>query len=168
MRLLICLFTMALLLVGTPAAAMESWENNLIIDLPIGNDIITSDWNELECLATNIYHEARSESSLGQELVAQVTVNRMNHTSFPDTVCGVVRQSRQFSWTHDGKSDQITDRAAYEKAYIIAIEYLHLKKTAKVKHANVLLNYHADWVAPNWDNLTIALAVGSHIFYKRG
>lgn len=32
---------------------------------------------ELECLALNIYHEARSESLAGQYAVADVTVNRV-------------------------------------------------------------------------------------------
>lgn len=53
---------------------------------------------EVDCLAKNIYHEARGESELGQKAVAWVTLNRTENPSFPDTVCGVVLQSHQFSW----------------------------------------------------------------------
>ena len=34
---------------------------------------------ERECLALNIYHEARGEPIVGQEAVAYVTINRMHH-----------------------------------------------------------------------------------------
>jgi N-acetylmuramoyl-L-alanine amidase len=52
---------------------------------------------ELECLAKVVYHEARGEPSEGQIAVAHVVMNRVAHDSFPDTICGVVRQKKQFS-----------------------------------------------------------------------
>ncbi len=146
----------------------ETWRDNIAIDLPKGNDVMTADWNEVECLAVNIYHESRNQSQLGQELVAQVVVNRMENRHYPNTACEVIRQSYQFSWTHDGKSDQVRDRVAYEKAYTTAIEYLLLKKVADVENAKRLLNYHADYVNPGWYNLTVAVVEGAHIFYTRG
>ena len=54
---------------------------------------------EVGCLALNIYHEARDESHDGQVAVAAVTLNRMQSASYPDTICGVVWQPHQFSWT---------------------------------------------------------------------
>lgn len=167
MRTLICLFVLALLLVATRMAAAETWENNLIIDLPEGHDILTADWNELECLAANIYHEARGESTLGQELVAQVTVNRVNSKYYPDTTCGVVRDDRQFSWTQDGRSDQIKNRTAYEKAYRIAIKYLYIGKKANVANAEEILNYHTVEIDPEWHTLEATYDVGRHRFYRR-
>lgn len=84
------------------------------------------DEDELQCLAKNIYHEARGESRQGKLAVANVTLNRVHSDRFPDTVCGVVYQARysrwwleakgklvpirnqcQFSWYCDGKSDRI-------------------------------------------------------------
>lgn len=81
---------------------------------------------ELDCLAKNIYHEARGESREGKIAVAHVTMNRVNSKRFPNTVCGVVHQAVystwwleargrkvpvrnkcQFSWYCDGKSDRI-------------------------------------------------------------
>ena len=56
--------------------------------------------NQLECMALNIYHEARGEEPLGQVAVAQVVMNRVQHDWFPDTICDVVYQGSQFSWTH--------------------------------------------------------------------
>jgi spore germination cell wall hydrolase CwlJ-like protein len=144
----------------------ETWRTNLAIDLPKGNDIMTADWNELECMAVNIYQESRNQSQLGQELVAQVVVNRMKMKWWPETACGVVRQAYQFSWTHDGKSDRIVDREAYERAYHIAVEYLYLKKQADLPHAEQIVNYHNHTVAPNWTNMALVETVGDHQFYR--
>lgn len=84
------------------------------------------DSTELDCLAKNIYHEARGESRKGQIAVAHVTLNRVHSSKFPNTICGVVHQAVyskwwleakgkkvpvrnkcQFSWYCDGKSDEI-------------------------------------------------------------
>lgn len=145
---------------------VETWRNNILVDVPKGHDVMTADWNDLECLAVNIYHEARGEPKLGQELVAQVVVNRMNKKWWPETACGVIRQAYQFSWTHDGKSDQVVDMGAYKEAYLIAIEYLRLKKQADVPHASQIVNYHNHTVNPNWTNMTPVQAKGKHQFYR--
>ena len=47
---------------------------------------------QLECLAMNIYREAGHENFEGKVAVAQVTMNRASHPSFPKDVCGVVYQ----------------------------------------------------------------------------
>ena len=39
---------------------------------------------ELMCLAKNIYHEARSETTNGMLAVAHVTINRVNSSKFPN------------------------------------------------------------------------------------
>ncbi len=75
---------------------------------------------EIRCLALNIYHEARGEPHHGQLAVALVTMNRVRSDKYPDTVCGVVWQRRQFSWTHDGRSDRPRERAAWQRALQIA------------------------------------------------
>ena len=66
----------------------------------------------LMCLALNVYFEARSDTMTGQYAVAQVVINRVQSSKFPDDVCSVVKQSRndgtcQFSWYCDGKKDII-------------------------------------------------------------
>jgi N-acetylmuramoyl-L-alanine amidase len=51
------------------------------------------------CLALALYYEARSETLDAQLLVAEVVVNRVKHEDFPATICEVVYQPNQFSWT---------------------------------------------------------------------
>ena len=46
----------------------------------------------LMCLALNIYHEAKNQSFIGQVAVAQVVMNRVKDTRYPNTVCEVVKQ----------------------------------------------------------------------------
>jgi spore germination cell wall hydrolase CwlJ-like protein len=65
--------------------------------------------DDLFCMIQNVYHESRGEDALGQAAVAHVTLNRVCSSAYPDTVCGVVWQKGQFSWTEDGKSDHMTD-----------------------------------------------------------
>jgi spore germination cell wall hydrolase CwlJ-like protein len=77
--------------------------------------------DELGCLVANIYHEARGEVALGQAAVAHVTLNRVRSPAYPDSVCGVVWQSGQFSWAEDGRSDRMTDIDAICQAVDIAL-----------------------------------------------
>ena len=54
---------------------------------------------EVECLAMNIYHEARSERTAGMWAVADVTINRVKSIAYPNTVCEVVYQGPVYeSW----------------------------------------------------------------------
>ena len=40
----------------------------------------------LMCMALNIYHEARNQSIVGQVAVAEVVMNRVEDSRFPDTI----------------------------------------------------------------------------------
>ena len=74
---------------------------------------------ELNCMAMNVFHEARGESFVGKLAVAHVTMNRVRHESYPNTVCSVVFQAQrdhrgnpirnrcQFSWHCNGRSDDV-------------------------------------------------------------
>ena len=66
--------------------------------------------SQVHALALNMYHEARNQGIQGMQLVGEVTLNRVRLQAFPDTICGVVYQPRQFSWTH-----LIKDKTPHEK-----------------------------------------------------
>ena len=57
-------------------------------------------FDQVHCLAEAVYHESRGEPLDGQAAVARVVMNR---TKFPkqfgSTICEVVYQPGQFSWT---------------------------------------------------------------------
>ena len=113
------------------------------------------------CLAMNIYHEARGEPIAGQRAVAAVTLNRVDSRRWPNTLCAVVMQHRQFSWTQDHLSDEMTDASARTIAYQIAWEALEMPR------ANDATHYHATHIRPYWaDSLVEIGTIGNHTFYK--
>ena len=117
----------------------------------------------LECLALVIYFEARGEPVAGQIAVAEVVYNRMVDHRFPDTLCDVVYQRKQFSWTHDGKSDKPKDRQTYRKIYALAEKI----QRGDMFEGHGATHYHADYVVPYWKNhLTFVKKVGKHMFYR--
>jgi len=126
---------------------------------------------EIKCLALNIYWESRSEPLLGRFAVAAVTLNRVSHKRFPDTVCGVVRQGEnlgrdrcQFSWMCDGKSNTPENEAAWREAKHIAHSMLDLDLPDPTNGA---LWYHADYVTPGWAKAMARITqIGRHLFYR--
>ena len=119
---------------------------------------------ELECLVTNIYHEARGEDDLGQAAVAWVTLNRVRSPHYPDTICGVVLQPDQFSWFSDGKSDRMTDLPAIEKAVDTALAVTR----GRIKDpTGGSMHYFAhDKVRPAWAKGGFRFILGQHTFVK--
>jgi spore germination cell wall hydrolase CwlJ-like protein len=120
---------------------------------------------DVNCLAMNIYHESRGEDVIGQVAVAHVTLNRMNHEYFPDSICDVVYEHRQFSWTQDGLSDYPHDHQSWIESIDIAMLVLNNEVEDPTNGA---LFYHANWVNPSWarhHNIEMALEHGVHVFY---
>ena len=48
---------------------------------------------EAVCMAKNIYFEAGNQPLAGKVAVAQVVLNRMEHSAYADNVCGVIYQA---------------------------------------------------------------------------
>ncbi len=122
---------------------------------------------EIHCLQQNVYFEARNQSVLGQASVVWVTLNRVNSKKFPNTICGVVWQNKQFSWTHDGKSDNPKNSQAWEKAKQVSHAVLYDYAFNKNDPTAGALFYHADYVNPYWSaSFKVTKQIDSHIFYK--
>jgi len=139
---------------------------------------------EVSCLATNVYHEARNQGAAGQLAVASVTLNRVLDTRFPDTVCGVtqqgihrpswkgtgemipIRYKCQFSWYCDGLSDAIQDQESYDEIYVLS-ELLFTGAMTMVDITEGATHYHADYVLPDWASTkTKTTEIQDHIFYR--
>ena len=52
----------------------------------------------LICLALNVYHESKNQSFIGQVAVAQVVMNRVQDSRYPNNVCDVVKQGLTYKW----------------------------------------------------------------------
>lgn len=57
--------------------------------------------SDINLLAKLIAAEARGESYTGQVAVGAVVLNRVEHSSFPDTIAGVIYQKGAFSCVND-------------------------------------------------------------------
>ena len=115
------------------------------------------------CLALNIYWEARNQNTAGQLAVAQVTMNRSYDRRYPNDVCEVVYDHKQFSWYWDGKSDTPKEKRAWERAILIASAAM-----AGSGHAELqgVTHYHAVYSQPYWkDYMTKVAMIGDHVFY---
>jgi N-acetylmuramoyl-L-alanine amidase len=117
------------------------------------------------CLALNVYFEARDQSLAGQVAVAQVTMNRVASPKYPDDVCSVVYDHKQFSWYWDGKSDIPRDEKAWERAQMVAKGVLAGSGHADLMDVRIT-HYHAAYVQPYWaPTMQLVAQIGDHIFY---
>lgn len=140
---------------------------------------------EIQCLALNIYHEARNESLAGKVAVILVTMNRVADKRFPNTICGVVRQGKhflskrdnkyyphrdrcQFSWYCDGRTDKPTNKKAW--IYSIALtRYFLARSMMIIDFTEGATHYHADYVDPKWarqKNYIKTVQIDTHKFYR--
>lgn len=76
------------------------------IGLPGGNTSSSSSASNKTLLAMVINGEARGESYEGQVAVGAVVLNRVKHSSFPNTIAGVVYQPGAFTAVSDGQINQ--------------------------------------------------------------
>lgn len=76
----------------------------------------SSNNSNINLLAKVISAEARGESYRGQVAVGAVILNRVAHSSFPDTISGVVYQSGAFDCMYDGQINQNVVDSAYKAA----------------------------------------------------
>lgn len=131
------------------------------------------DRENLDCLARNVYFEARGEPLPGQYAVAEVTMNRTASGRFPDTVCGVVYQKSwdwirkryvgAFSWTEFSTLPAPAGQQ-WEQARKAAEAVYFGKEPPVVEGA---LFYHASYIKPDWAARKKPLVrIGQHIFYK--
>ena len=119
---------------------------------------------ELECLATGIYFESKSEPLAGQLAVGKVIANRANSGGrFPGSYCGVLFQRGQFSFVHGGRLPAVShSNHQWQTAVAIAKIVDQGLKDSQVGDA---LFFHARYVSPGWHLKRVA-SIGNHIFFR--
>ena len=168
---IIGLFVVVTLVQSITQTKMEKLREGQMLSSP---DIVSIKTRErqLECLAMNIYREAGHENFEGKVAVAQVTMNRASHPSFPKDVCGVVFQKSvvidrvicQFSWYCDtAHKARPINQSAYNESMAVAKKVL--LEGFRLDVMKEALYYHANYVNPQW-NLEKIGTIGNHIFYR--
>ena len=128
---------------------------------------------DLECLAENIYFEARGEPLDGQRAVAEVTLNRTRSPYFPHTICAVVHETQwdplrrrlvaHFSWTELSALSEPTGSAWKQAMTVASAAY----DDTYIQVVPGALFYHATSIRPDWARTKTAVAtIGNHIFYR--
>ena len=155
-------------------------------------DLIDS--KEANCLALNVYYEARSDNLAGMYAVSDVVLNRVRDDRYPNTICEVVYQGPtkeswktkqdpdlpdeerkynpvrnmcQFSWYCDGKDDIPDDETGWATAQYVAGSILYANKHRGITEGST--HYHATYVKPRWANdrgMNHVGRIGTHIFYR--
>lgn len=121
---------------------------------------------QIKCLATNMYYEARGEGIKGMTAVGHVVMNRVESGKFPSTPCSVIYQKRrsvcQFSWVCGRKS--AFNREQYDTALELARKIYSGNSIDITRGA---LYFHAKYVRPQWSKVfTRTARIGNHIFYR--
>jgi len=118
--------------------------------------------SEVNCLAQNIYHEARGASALDQRAVGHVTLNRKESGRFPNTICAVVRQPSQFSWVR--RNPGITDTISYNRSIRTAEAVLSGNSSDPTHGATYFWNRS---VNPPWSHrMTVTLRTQGHTYAR--
>jgi len=130
---------------------------------PTNTGAVTQDQR---CLALNIYFEARGAAQVDKEAVGHVTLNRTKVGVFPKTICGVVYQKGQFSWTTDANSNEPRNPRAWQESQQIADEILTQEVEDVSKGATYFYN-HAT-VRPAWSKrFTVTLQTQAHTYMRK-
>ena len=165
------LIAVCLLVQNVTFAKMEKLRDGQMLS---SKDVVSIKTRErqLECLAMNVYREAGHENFEGKVAVAQVTMNRASHPSFPKDVCAVVFQKSvvidrvicQFSWYCDtAHKARPVNQTAYNESMAVAKKVL--LEGFRLDVMKEALYYHANYVNPQW-NLEKIGTIGNHIFYR--
>lgn len=118
---------------------------------------------EMQCLAGTVYFESKGETLAGQLAVARVVMARAASSRFPDSLCGVVYQRKQFSFIRGGKMPRINKgHRHWRNAVAIAKIAMNDGWKSPVEGA---LFFHARYVSPGW-RLKRMATIDNHIFYR--
>jgi len=141
---------------------------------------------DIHCLAQNIYFEAGNQPLAGKIAVVNVVLNRVEHDKFPNNVCDVVYQTKewrtswtgktipklgmcQFSWFCDGKSDKPKDSKTWAESLQLADDMLvkYVKSDNYLDLTEGAMWYHAYYIQPYWSHhLNETVQISAHIFYR--
>ena len=128
---------------------------SLLAPTPIVSSTLTNglDYSQI-CLARTVYYEARGEPFKGQLAVAKVVLNRVAKSNGKYSVCDIVYQPHQFTWTKY-KYKKLYDDKSLNVANLV------------LKDKNVLKNFKATSFS-RYKNLklTHVAQIGQHTFYK--
>lgn len=147
-----------------------------VIHIPY-QELHTDIKKQIDCLADNIYFEARAEPLVGQMAIAFVTLNRVQSGQFGATICKVVKQKFngvcQFSWwcndtTRYQSVKRYYDWDIYDEVRKLATHvFLNYNELHDITHGAMF--FHSQHVSRHMLGTTKikqTTRIGRHIFYR--
>lgn len=162
---------------------------SFMLSNPAGLPMEDVSFDELKCMADNMYFEAAGEPTQGRVAVGNVVKNRVKDSRYRDTYCGVIKRGKKdangnmikdkctFSWYCDGKPDVVPlynekgellvlNRDAYIEILLLSLMIMtdHIEdNTDGATHY-----YNPFKVTPYWKKFyTYVDMIGNHVFYRR-
>lgn len=119
-------------------------------------------------LALNIYYESGNQPMIGKIAVGVVTLNRLR-TRYSDSIEGVIKQYKQFSWYDPQKINKPRDEKTWNESVYVAKLLLSLDPNhAIIEMFDGITHFHATYVKPEWRKSMVKVTqIGDHIFYKK-
>lgn len=148
---------------ANPAPADEADVPHSLADLVAAQSAPDALSDEMRCLASAIYFEARSESLAGQLAVGRVIVARARSGRFPASYCGVVMQPSQFSFVRGHAVPDVDEESALWRNAVAVAQVADAGLYQS--EAEGALFFHSARIAPHWRMHRIA-RVDNHVFYR--
>lgn len=164
---------------------LQTRKKKTILEKLARADLISTDVKKLEkskredvqCLALNIYHEARGSSIQDRIASTYVVFNRYEDKDYPLTsnkqtksLCDVVFDRYQFCWTNGDTISFPSEKEAWEKAQKLAYElytnpiHKELARKFALKHY-VVTSLVYDKHRPKWiDRRKMTIRLGKHSY----
>lgn len=126
------------------------------IGLPSGTSSSSNDAN-INLIARVVNGEARGESYEGQVAIAAVILNRVKHSSFPNSIAGVIYQPGAFTAVSDGQ----INAAMYSSCYNAARDALNGWDPT----GGAIYYYNPSTATNSWiRSRKIIKTIGKHVF----
>lgn len=153
---------------------------DLVLKMPTDASLSVNQKKQIECLARNVYFEARGEPYAGQQAVAWVTMNRVVDSNFDKSICDIVSQKSagvcQFSWycSDDLRLKVINKKSRgyrdiWNLSKIVYFNYFAIRVSTEnpiywnpYMDPGVLFFHHVSIQ----DKRKPAVTIGNHSFYK--
>lgn len=114
------------------------------------------------CLAQNLYFEAATEPAAGIAAVAATVFNRAASKYYPQSICAVVYQPFQYSWTLNSSKWNKTPPKAF---MTLAKQFIRDRDILREDYP--VTHFHRIDITPKWSTtLTYVSTLGQHIFYS--
>ncbi len=122
------------------------------------------------CLSTTVYLEARDQSALGQQAVAEVALRRRDSGRWGNNLCAVVTARKQFAPTIVSPQTRLANTEAWGEAVEIALAS-ERNWALPVGQRKLVVPGASHFAAtaitgPIWRSAKQVATIGDHTFYR--